>query len=271
MLIMNYFNISCNISKSGKQMFTLFIGKIIILFFTFSFQGCNELVEVQSPNSEEFINSLEGSIKTFKNISLKNPSIARLYGSDFTIYLTNEADQYIEDTDFLSSIYNVESLFNISEQYNLQLLESVDENYEVLGVYKIPEEQLIYAFQPSIQEAKDYLYCLGFTDAEISDELEGHDEANLVLAVMALIDAENQGNSQNFINYDDLFGESLDDNDWYDCMLRSVGIDAVIELVNGKVTKAIAKQAIKKVVSRTLGWVGAAIALYEYGNCMGWY
>ncbi|WOC40372.1 hypothetical protein [Polaribacter sp. HL-MS24] len=59
--------------------------------------------------------------------------------------------------------------------------------------------------------------------------------------------------------------------DWYDCMLRSVGIDAVVELLKGKVTKAIAKKAIRKIASRTLGWIGAAIAVYEFGDCMDWY
>lgn len=59
--------------------------------------------------------------------------------------------------------------------------------------------------------------------------------------------------------------------DYYDCLLRAVGIDAVIELFNGKVTKEIAKKAIRKVVGRTMGWVGAAIAVYEFGSCMNWY
>ncbi|NJX16637.1 hypothetical protein [Tamlana crocina] len=60
-------------------------------------------------------------------------------------------------------------------------------------------------------------------------------------------------------------------DNWYDCMLRSVGVDAVIELFNGKVTKQVAKKALRKILSRTLGWVGAGIAVYEFGSCMEWY
>ena len=59
--------------------------------------------------------------------------------------------------------------------------------------------------------------------------------------------------------------------DWLECMLIAVGVDAIVEFVKGNVTEAIAKKAIRKIASRTLGWVGVALALYEYGNCMGWY
>ena len=68
-----------------------------------------------------------------------------------------------------------------------------------------------------------------------------------------------------------LFVTNMYAQDAYDCALRAVGIDAVIELFNGKVTKAIAKKAIRKIASRALGWVGAAWAAYEFGDCMGWY
>jgi hypothetical protein len=53
--------------------------------------------------------------------------------------------------------------------------------------------------------------------------------------------------------------------------LRAVGIDPVIELINGNLTKSLAKKAIRKIVGSTLGWVGAAVAIYEYGDCMEWY
>lgn len=64
---------------------------------------------------------------------------------------------------------------------------------------------------------------------------------------------------------------SLYAQDTYDFALSAVGIDAVLELFNGKVTRAIAQKAIRKIASRTLGWVGAAWAAYEFGDCMGWY
>lgn len=47
----------------------------------------------------------------------------------------------------------------------------------------------------------------------------------------------------------------------YDCLLRSVGIDALIELVNGGLQKASKKaitKAVRKVLGRALGYVGVA-------------
>jgi hypothetical protein len=78
-------------------------------------------------------------------------------------------------------------------------------------------------------------------------------------------------NNEVAMNLSGLFVSSMYAQDGYDCALRAVGIDAVIELFNGKVTKQIAKKAIRKIASRALGWVGAAWAAYEFGDCMGWY
>lgn len=64
------------------------------------------------------------------------------------------------------------------------------------------------------------------------------------------------------------------DKDLYDCALRSIGIDAVIELAKGgfkKASKALIKKAIKKVIVRSLGYIGVAWAVYEFGDCMEWY
>jgi hypothetical protein len=45
----------------------------------------------------------------------------------------------------------------------------------------------------------------------------------------------------------------------------------VIDLVNGKIEKAAIKQVIKKVATKYLGVIGAAWALYEFGDCMGYF
>ena len=71
----------------------------------------------------------------------------------------------------------------------------------------------------------------------------------------------------------------MSDNDWYDCALRSLGIEALIKLFDSGISSAakstIKKKALRKMVvkvaSRTLGVIGAAIAVYEFGDCMDWY
>jgi len=59
--------------------------------------------------------------------------------------------------------------------------------------------------------------------------------------------------------------------DWYDCLLRSVGISAVIELASGQINKVAILKAIKKTARKTLGYFGVALAVYEYGKCMEFY
>ncbi len=67
--------------------------------------------------------------------------------------------------------------------------------------------------------------------------------------------------------------------DFYDCALRAIGIEAVVVLLNNGVSSAaksrIKKKALRKMVvkiaTRTLGVIGAAIAVYELGDCMDWW
>jgi hypothetical protein len=65
----------------------------------------------------------------------------------------------------------------------------------------------------------------------------------------------------------------------YDCALRSVGIEAIIKLFESGITLSakalLTNKALRKVIikvsSRTLGFVGAAVAIYQFGDCMQWY
>lgn len=67
--------------------------------------------------------------------------------------------------------------------------------------------------------------------------------------------------------------------DWYDCALRSLGIEAAVKMFDSGFSSAakatIKKKALRKMVTkiatRTLGIVGAAIAVYEFGDCMDWW
>lgn len=71
----------------------------------------------------------------------------------------------------------------------------------------------------------------------------------------------------------------VDDPDTFDCAMRSLGISAAVELFNSGVSAVakatVRKKAIRKVItkiaSRTLGVIGAAWAIYEFGECMEWW
>lgn len=57
-----------------------------------------------------------------------------------------------------------------------------------------------------------------------------------------------------------------------DCAMDALGIPAGLLVGSAKSLsqKALLKAA-KKLATRTLGWVGASIAIYEFGDCMEWW
>ncbi|MCX2718675.1 hypothetical protein [Lentiprolixibacter aurantiacus] len=141
-------------------------------------------------------------------------------------------------------------------------------------------QQMQGILQPAVVASRKLLETYGISESFITRELGVSDDPRLVLVGIWIAKSERQGlqaqhayQAQHadfsfFLQDNTLIGGS---QDWMDCMLVAVGVDAIIEFAKGNVTEAIAKKAIRKIASRTLGWVGVALALYEYGNCMGWY
>ena len=133
---------------------------------------------------------------------------------------------------------------------------------------------------PALGHSKELLGTYGISEDFLVREFKNPEDPRIILAGLWLMGMERQGTSsrmQNraqFLNLG-LFAQETSlaeaQPDWMECMLIAVGVDAIIEFAKGNVTEAIAKKAIRKIASRTLGWVGVALALYEYGNCMGWY
>jgi len=130
------------------------------------------------------------------------------------------------------------------------------------------EEEAKQVLRPLIQGSKELFSAYGISESDFVEELDSEDPRIAMLG-LALLSAKT--NKEVAVNLSGLFVSSLYAQDAYDCALRAVGIEAVVELFNGQVTSAIAKRAIRKIASRALGWVGAAWAVYEFGDCMGWY
>ena len=57
-----------------------------------------------------------------------------------------------------------------------------------------------------------------------------------------------------------------------DCALDALGIPAALIVGSAKnLTRAALLKAASKLVSRTIGWISAAIAVYDFGSCMEWW
>ena len=136
------------------------------------------------------------------------------------------------------------------------------------------------ALGPALDHSRELLSTYGITEDFLAREFKDPEDPRIIIAGLWFMAVERQGTSprvQNraqFLDFGLIAQETTltdEQPDWLECMLIAVGVDAIVEFVKGNVTEAIAKKAIRKIASRTLGWVGVALALYEYGNCMGWY
>ncbi len=146
--------------------------------------------------------------------------------------------------------------------------------------YYFDETPIIEAMEPSIIEAKNYLHSKELTDSEIVEILDGEEEYNLVPLVAALIAEENNTSNSSVSNEAlSLFitasyaqdGDSVSGR-MYDCLMRSLGVTALQEAMQqglkSDAGKRALKKAVRKIAARTLSWIGAAWAVFEFVSCM---
>ena len=151
---------------------------------------------------------------------------------------------------------------------------------EVTIVGKYRDQQLKKVLDPVITSSTKLLETYGISESFLEQEMGNPNDPRLALIGVWIAELERHGLDTRHVNHAQLANLSFffeentwieDDPDWMECMMIAVGVDAIIEFAKGNITEAIAKKAIRKIASRTLGWVGVALALYEYGNCMEWY
>ena len=151
------------------------------------------------------------------------------------------------------------------------LSDLIDNKGNGLGQKEIDRE-IQRMLGPAIQSGKRLLSTYGAGPEFLTEEFGSDNDPRILTASLifaGLEDREFQRNTASLLAF--LVQEPENgDKDWFDCAIRAVGIDAVMEMLNGRITASISKKAIKKIATRSLGWVGAAIAAYEFAKCMGW-
>ena len=135
---------------------------------------------------------------------------------------------------------------------------------------------------PALALLKSY----GITDQEIIAEFGSLDSAMVVLAAEAVVQAENlidDGITLTFFEPEDyslaalaVFGinKSYAQTDTFGgCLADAIGITAAFEIlekgVAGLGKKGVLK-LIKKIGGKYLGYIGVALAAYDFADCMGW-
>lgn len=288
--------------KFVKGMFGIFIIKLTILGIVLIYQACETESEEFNFAKENFLSSVRSDIFNVQKISVskslntnlnfnRTPEEIQEVTTTICIYSPDDTSRPIpseEENVDLGQLMEIEDVDVGFTDSNGNSSEDTPPYSRILGCFEIPVEPTESSMQSSLTEAKNYLYSKGFTDNDINDLLSADaegpaiDESALVPAVMAMIaEEQNQTTVTSSFNYSSLFISSAhansfyQENDLYDCALRSLGISALTEAfekgLKSEAGKKALKKAIRKVAARTLGWVGAAWAAYEFGDCMGWW
>ncbi|OUR91586.1 hypothetical protein A9Q87_09770 [Flavobacteriales bacterium 34_180_T64] len=299
------------LKKIVKGTLVIFAIKLILIGVLFIGQSCetdNEILHQNEEANTNFIESLRHSKEKLQVISVRNSKINIKNNSSYlerdmqgvsVSYCLNEInDDSITIEELVEDINNVTSFIQAKSQYgfgdlsefnstlddptNSDQAETPEFNPEdCLAIFNLPLQPIVDAIEPTIEDAKNYLRSKGLTDNDIENLLAADstggaiEEYNLVPTVMMLIAEEQNTNSNVGVNFQSLFGSSAFASQVGECAGDALGISAIAEVmrrgINTSAGKALLKKAIRKVASRALGWIGAAIFIYEFGDCMNWW
>lgn len=239
------------------------------------------------------INSFK--FKVTQNISkIGNIKIERKNKTQNTHVIDNDLvklDLFKEiDTEIdLSNLNQVQTLRDISEIESTELSLSYmnDSNQVPSG-----NQNLIVSYQISNSEAKEsmaqiyeeaiyYLHHRGLSNNDLKEILqqdkEELSEATLIpLAILIMMKDEHYISSSSASRLPALFGSYAHASMINDCAFDAFGLNELFTVIgagalNSSISKALLKKAVRKIATRALGWVGAAIFVYEFGDCMNWW
>lgn len=228
--------INGSIKKFGKGMFAIFAIKLLLFGGAFIIQSCQTDPVEDSTNIEQ-----ELALSKFE-------SLVR------------------------TSTPKIQSV--MSKQQNLLLSRS--EN--ATDVSAQTEEDVKEAMMPLVNGSKELLLSLEITEEDLLEEFEDLEDPRIALVGMLVLAASSEENNQTAFNFTSIFitssyAQSTGGKVW-DCALEAIGVGALIDSIeavqsgNKAILKKVGKKAIKKLASRVLGPIGAAIAAVDFAICL---
>ncbi len=115
------------------------------------------------------------------------------------------------------------------------------------------------SLQPILKKSKSLLAEYGISDNDMREIFGENSDANSIILSIMVLDATNESTQSR--------------SQLVNCALEALGIPAgmIMGSIEGGAAavtgKAILKAA-KKIATRTLGWIGAGIAIVEFASCM---
>lgn len=287
------------LGRIKKGFILLFLFNLSLFGITFIIQSCqsNDIFEddklIEAENS--FKSSAFNSLSKLNNITLESNlnnelninTVLNRTDDEIAlveVYLSNGVElsnTTITENLSLNELVNIDNTDLKVKYMDGSESDNVSNEQELIKTYQISVSQAQQALEPTLLQAKNYLYAKGLTESDIQfllaadEEGPAMQESDLIPVVMQLIAEEQNQNVVSNVNYLGFFGSSAYASQIGECAGDALGISAIAAVVEqGLHTgagKALLKKAIRKVASRALGWVGAAIFTYEFGDCMGWW
>lgn len=146
-------------------------------------------------------------------------------------------------------------------------------------------------YQNLMNASLELIHSYGINDNEIIEDMGDLNSEEIIVGALAISGVETQAaNGYDLIDPDDntsLFtGEprTIDiasaksslttQSDTFDCLLQACGVTAIMEIMQQGIQnmpKSAVRKLLKKVATRYLGAIGAAVAVYEFGDCMNYW
>ena len=189
-----------------------------------------------------------------------------LLGSGFLFQSCTKENQNIENIDALLKYKNALQ----KERSKIEYIKEVSSMTHRDNLYT--EEEAKQFLKPTLDASLDLIHSYGITDNEIINITGTIDSPIVVLVAMAILESQ-IGNDMAF-DFNSIFINQVYANmedDIGHCFLEAVGIYGLVEMFAGHVSQAAILGAFRKVAGRTLGWIGLGIAVYEFGDCMGYW
>lgn len=149
--------------------------------------------------------------------------------------------------DFKSSVsQNAQKIKGITLRSNYTRANVCDDN-------AAENEDLKESLKPVLEKSKDVLSAYGITNEDLEEVFPDDADANAIILAIAIAGTDTLATRSQIVN----------------CALEALGIPAGIIVGSAKtLTKKAILKAAKKLAARTLGWVGAAIAVVDFASCM---
>ena len=277
------------LKKFTKGMLVLLTLNTLVVVCVFIFDSCKKAAYDYRPAkkaNEKFMAALNKNKKAIGDVSFAS------HGSEITstantanqtsepqtepIYLNFPTEVDFETYTMFQNTNSIQELSDLIQTANATVqyeATSTNSNFQI----NVPVETVANSLNPLIQESKQYLYSMGFTEQDIQQMIaeENAIEADLIPLVMSMTLLED--NLQVARNYLGLFpiNAAYANMSWSEvgrCAIHALGFDAIFSLTSSgaKVwSMATIKTVFKTVAKRMLGPIGVAIAVVDFGLCLG--